>query len=159
MSTSQDELFYSDLEREDDVGLVLRGQLHIEHQLIEIANAVLPYGKRCEWGKFAYRAKVELAHACGLSEDVRCVLLKLGNLRNVFAHNLNATISKQRALDLYNCQSDRLRTVLQDSHKLMTGGSVFSVTKIEPRDLVALIFLNMHSATKAAAVTLQGNAS
>ncbi|MGH9439417.1 MAG: hypothetical protein ACRD22_16380 [Terriglobia bacterium] len=159
MSTTQDELFYSDLEREDDVGLVLRGQLHIEHQLMAIANAVLPFADRCKWGKFAYRSKVELAYACGLPQDVRCVLLKLGNLRNEFAHDLNATISKQRALDLYNCQSERLRIVLQDTYKLMTGKPVFSLKSIEPRDLVTIIFLTMHSATKAAAATLEGNAS
>jgi hypothetical protein len=159
VSSSQDELLYRDLTREDDVGLVLRGLLHIEHQLIDIANAVLPLGERCEWDKFAYHLKVELAYSCGLPQDVRGALLKLGKLRNDFAHKLDAVISKQSALDLYNCLSARHRTALQDSYKVMVNEPVFSLGKIEPRDLVTLIFLNMHSATKAAALALQRSAS
>ena len=82
MNSPQDELLYRDLTREDDVGLVLRGLLHIEYQLIEIANAVLPFGERCAWGKFPYQVKVEFAFACGLPREVRSVLLKLGNARD-----------------------------------------------------------------------------
>ena len=33
--------FIADLQREDDVGLVLRGHLHIEHQLIELISVLL----------------------------------------------------------------------------------------------------------------------
>lgn len=159
MTSPQDELLYRDLTREDDVGLVLRGLLHIEYQLIEIANAVLPFGTRAEWGKFTYHLKVELAYACGLPQEVRSMLLKLGKLRNDFAHKLDAIISKQSALDLYNGLSNKHRTVLQDSYKLMVNKSVFSLAEIEPRDLVTLIFLNMHSATKAAALALQRGVS
>ena len=159
MNSPQDELLYRDLTREDDVGLVLRGLLHIEYQLIEIANAVLPFGERCAWGKFPYQVKVEFAFACGLPREVRSVLLKLGKLRNDFAHKLDAAISKKSALDLYNCLSTKHRTVLQDSYKVMMSESVFSLDTIEPRDLVTLIFLNMHSATKAAALALQRGAS
>lgn len=159
MNSPQDELLYRDLMREDDVGLVLRGLLHIEHQLIDIANAALPFGERCEWGKFAYHLKVELAYSCGLPLEVRSTLLKLGKLRNDFAHKLDAVITKQSALDLYNSLSAKHRTILQDSYKVMMSGPVSSLGKIEPRDLVTLIFLNMHSATKAAALTLQRSAS
>ena len=158
MSASQDQLLYQDLTREDDVGLVLRGQLHIEHQLMAVAEAILPFGERCDWGKFTYRSKVELAYACGLPQDVRSILLKLGNLRNDFAHKLDAAISRQRALDLYNGLSDRHRTVLQESYKLMLEKPQFVLGDIEPRDLVTLIFLNMHSATKAAVLALQDRA-
>ena len=159
MSSPQDERLYRDLTREDDVGLVLRGLLHIENQLIDIANATLPFGERCDWGKFTYHVKVELAYACGLPQEVRSTLLKLGKLRNDFAHKLDAAISKQNALDLYNCLPAKHRTVLQDSYKVMTSESVFSLDKIEPRDLVTLIFLNMHSATKAASLALRRSAS
>jgi hypothetical protein len=87
------------------------------------------------------------------------MLLKLGKLRSDFAHKLDAAISKQSALDLYNGLSNKHRAVLQDSYKAMVNKSVFSFAEIEPRDLVTLIFLNMHSATKAAAFASQRGAS
>jgi hypothetical protein len=49
--------FMEDLEREDDVGLVLRGHLHVEHQLIALASVLLPFAARCDWDKISYRAK------------------------------------------------------------------------------------------------------
>lgn len=57
-----DRQFRDDLQREDDVGLVLRGHLHVEHQLIELASVLLPFAARCDWGRISYRTKVEFAH-------------------------------------------------------------------------------------------------
>jgi hypothetical protein len=37
------------LQREDDIGLVIRGHLHVERQLIELASSILPFAARCDW--------------------------------------------------------------------------------------------------------------
>lgn len=87
----------ADLQREDDVGLVLRGHLHVEHQLIELASVFLPFAARCDWGNISYRAKVEFAYACALPEDLKELLERLGSIRNGFAHTLNASLSKLSA--------------------------------------------------------------
>lgn len=155
MRSPNEQQLYQDLTREDDVGLVLRGHLHIEHQLMEIARTVLPFGDRCDWGVFSYRTKVEIAYACGLPQDARDVLLKLGALRNNFAHRLDASITQKRALDLYNSLSNRHREGLQESYKVMMEKPAFSPASLEPRDLVTLVLLNMHSVTKAAVLALQ----
>ncbi|MEL1263949.1 hypothetical protein AAD027_06110 [Pseudoxanthomonas putridarboris] len=131
--------------------------MHIEHQLMEIAGAVLPFADRCDWQKFSYRTKVELAYACGLPKDTRDVLIKLGTLRNEFAHKLDASISRQRALDLYNSLSDWHRTVLKESYKVMMDKQDFAPASLEPRDLVTLILLNMYSATRAEGLALRAN--
>ena len=153
MTSTDAQRFYKDLTREDDVGLVRRGHLHIEQQLMEIARAILPFGDRCDWGEFTYRAKVELAYACGLPKDTHDALLRIGKLRNDFAHKVDACIPKQRAMDLYNGLSDRHRIGAQESYKVMVGGPTFSPSNLEPRDLVTLVFLVIHSAIKAAALT------
>ncbi len=144
--------FIADLQREDDVGLVLRGHLHIEHQLIELASALLPVAERCDWGKISYRAKVELAYGCGLPEDLKGLLIRLGVMRNGltgFAHTL-ASLSKKSVLDLYNALSDRLRDGLKISYKAMGLGELASPSSIEPRDLLTLVYLNALQALKAA---------
>lgn len=81
-----DQKFMADLQREDDIGLVLRGHSHVEHQLIELASAFLPFGARCDWGNISYRAKVEFAYGCALPEDLKDLLERLGAIRNGFAH-------------------------------------------------------------------------
>jgi hypothetical protein len=142
--------FIADLQREDDVGLVLRGHLHIEHQLIELASALLPVAERCDWGKISYRAKVELAYGCGLPKDLKEPLERLGSVRNGFAHTLNVSLSKQSVLDLYNSLSVRLQDGLKVSYRAMGLGELASPSSIEPRDLLTLVYLNALQAIKAA---------
>jgi hypothetical protein len=152
MTDVTDTQFFADLQREDDVGLVLRGHLHIEHQLVVLMSAFLPAAAKCKWGKVSYRAKVELAYGCGLPADVKACLESLGSLRNDFAHTLTATVSRQSVLELYNALSDRLRKGLITSYEAMGLGAMAKPSSLEPRDLLALIFLSARQATKAAAI-------
>jgi len=153
-----DKQFFNDQLREDDVGLVLRGHLHIEHQLIELVSALLPFSHRCNWGRTSYPAKVELALACGLPEDMKGVLEKLGTLRNDFAHTLSATISKASVLDLYNGLPERLHKGLNEMYTGIGKGKLSKPSSLGPRDLLTLIFLSARQATKAAVVALRSNA-
>lgn len=145
----------ADLQREDDVGLVLRGHLHVEHQLIELASMHLPFAGRCDWGRISYRAKVELAHGCGLPEDLQKLLIRLGALRNRFAHVLDVSLSTQSVLELYNVLSERLRDGLRFSYEAMGLGAFEGPSNIDPHELLALIFLTARQATKAAAQALR----
>ena len=153
MADSESSL-YNDLARQDDVGLVLRGHLHIERELVHLVSAFLPFHARCDWSKLSYRAKVELAHACGLPLDVKNLLEKVGTLRNDFAHKLSAFISKESALDLYNSLSPRHRAGLKDSYKVMFGKALSKPAALPPHDLLTLVLLTAHSATLAAALAL-----
>jgi hypothetical protein len=148
---------YDDLTREDDVGLVLLGHLHIEHELVELFCAALPLGGRCDWSKVPYRAKVELAYACGLPIDVKQLLEKIGSLRNDFVHNLGAQISKSRALDLYNSLSQRHRAGLKASYNVMFKEPLLKPASLLPHDLVTHVILTAHSATRAAVQALRAN--
>ena len=150
-----DKQFADDLRREDDVGLVLRGHLHVEHQLMELASMFLPFADRCDWGRFSFRSKVELAYACGMPGDLKDLLERLGTLRNDFAHKLGASLSQRATLDLYNSLSKRLGDGLRGSYQAMGKGALSSPSSLEPRDLLILIFLTARQATKAAVVRLQ----
>ncbi len=150
-----DEQFSDDLQREDDVGLVLRGHLHIEHQLVDMLSEFLPFADRADWGMVSYRAKVELAYAAGLPEDLKKLLEKIGTLRNTFAHTLSSSITKQVALNLYNSLSEFYRQGLKESYKAMGIGELTSPSSLEPRDLVTLVFINARQAIKAAVFVLR----
>src|SRR5690242_18238580 len=131
--------FLSDLQREDDVGLVLLGHLHIEHQLIELISCVLPFPERCGWGKLSYSNKVSLAHACGLSERLKSTLGRIGKLRNDFAHNLGASLAKDNVLALYNGLPTLYQNGVKDTYRVMGLGELTSPAKLPPRDLLILI--------------------
>lgn len=147
--------FISDLLREDDVGLVLRGHLHVEQQLIELISTLLPFAERCDWAKVSYRAKVQVAYGCGLPADLKDLLERLGAIRNEFSHSLTASITKQSALDLYNSLSPRIRDVLKGSYQSMGKGVLDAPSSIDPRDLLILIFLNAQRGTMAGAMALR----
>ncbi len=154
-----DQQFLDDLMREDDVGLILRGHLHAEHQLVELLTAVLPMGDRCDWSKISFFAKVESAYGCGLPLDVKDLLAKIGTLRNNFAHRLDAEITKKEVLALYNGLSARHRNVLKGSYKKMNGAEFPKPASLDPRDLLIIVLMCARQATKAAVTHLTTNVS
>lgn len=151
-----DQQFSDDLMREDDVGLVLRGHLHIEHQLMELISIALPFKERCDWSRIGYRGKIELALSCGLREDMRQPLKSIGSLRNNFAHDLGANIEKKKVMDIYNGLSERLRKGVKVSYAATGRQGTFKPSQLVEKDLLVLLFVNFRQAIRAAILTLQG---
>lgn len=151
-----DSKFIQDLQREDDVGLVLLGHIHIEHQLIELISEVLPFPERCDWQKINYATKVAFAHSCGLPERLRDPLVKIGKLRNDFAHRLDAALSMEGVMALYNGLSELDREAVKTSYQSMGRGNFPGPSKLLARDLLVLILLNVRQAAKAGVLTLRG---
>jgi hypothetical protein len=150
--TNTDARFFADLQREDDVGLILLGHIHIEHQLIELISLALPFPERCDWGKINYATKVSFAHACGLPERLKSPLQKIGRLRNDFAHNLDAALSKDGVLSLYNGLPDLNQAAIKSSCAAMGLGTLSSPSSLSSRDLLILIILSIRQAIKAAVI-------
>ena len=144
----------TDLTREDDVGMIVKGHIHIEYQLQQLACRVLPFPERCDWNKIGYRQTVELALACGLPDDMRGTLNALGSLRNTFAHRLDAALEKQRVMDLYNGLSDRLREGLKVAYAATGAKAEFRPVALSGKDLLILIFLSARQAIKAGILAL-----
>jgi hypothetical protein len=150
-----DSQFIADLQREDDLGLVVRGHLHIEHQLIELAAARLPFASRIDWNEISFRAKLEIAYACGLPEDRKKLISSLNSLRNKFAHRLDATIHKADVVGIYNALSSNIRETIKGAHQKMGLGAFPGPASLEPRDLLIHLFISARQATKAAADSLR----
>lgn len=150
-----DDQFISDLQREDDLGLVVRGHLHIEHQLVEVSSARLPFASRIDWSEISFRAKVEIAYACGLPEDRKSLILKLNKLRNEVAHRLSASIDRHEVVDIYNSLSDEIRLTIKGMHSHMGLGTFPGPAALESRDLLIYLFISARQATKAAADKLR----
>ena len=149
METLKQKLF-TDLKREDDVGLVIRGHLHVENQLIDFISNTLLHSEKCDWEKIGYSGKVELVFVCGLFDGMWVILEKLGELRNDFANNLNAIIDPKWVLNTYNGLSAQLKKDLEKSYKTMDLGRLSQQATLDTRDLLVLIFLSVRQAVNAA---------
>lgn len=142
--------FANDIAKEDDVGMVLRGHLHIELQLKEFISLFLPFVERCDWKKINYRQKIEFALSCGLPEDMRTPLEKIGGLRNAFAHQLNADIQKKTGIDIYNSVSTRHKNTIELCYKELGRKEPFMLNQLDDKEILQLLLVAIHSAIIAA---------
>ena len=141
--------FYQDLAREDDLGLVVKAHLHIEHQLLEFISLHLPYKERCDWSRIGYAAKVDLALALGLPDTLRKPLVAIGTLRNEFAHNLSYSQASVDAVALYNGLPALLHSGVKESYRLVKGVDL-KPRKVSNRDLLVILLINIRQAVRAA---------
>lgn len=146
--------FLADVNRDDDVGFVLRSHLHIEHALVELLQHVLPEPSACEWSMVGYRAKVEIGAGLGLGEDVKTLLLKIGSLRNDFAHDLTVSISKERAVKMYNALSPRIQGIARGTYELRGSGRFKGPASLDPRELVEILIGVAWTAVKAKTIVM-----
>lgn len=95
--------FISHIQSENHLEKVLFSHLHIESFL----NSILENGaynhSKLELDKMTYAKKVKLAVADGLIDiDIEQALLKLGAVRNRFAHNLDVKLEEKDQRDFIN---------------------------------------------------------
>lgn len=94
--------FYQDLQREDMLGVVIRGAIHIENQLNGIIEENLVAPSELKDMRLGYADRISLAVALGVSADFKPPLKALGTIRNNFAHRLDIEISDAQAKGLYD---------------------------------------------------------
>ena len=88
-----DKSFYEALDNEDDLGVVIRAHIHVESTIIKFINERLTDLKSL--GKLSYSQRVELACELGLNVEMKKPLKILGEIRNSFAHKINAQLNQQ----------------------------------------------------------------
>lgn len=87
--------------KEDDLGLVIRGHIHVENELIEFIKIRLFPPNVVDALGLGYEEKCKIAKVLGMPKALQAPLSYAGNLRNRFPHNLGVTIGKQEA-DSFN---------------------------------------------------------
>jgi hypothetical protein len=157
VSSDADQQFFEDLNREDDLGLVVKAHLHIEHQLAEFIQVSMPSPDRCDWTRVGFAAKLEIALGLGLPEHLRKPLEAVGKLRNSFAHNLRYSQAQVDAVALYNGLPARLHTGVKETYRALRGADL-KPSKLSNRDLLVIMLLNLRQAVQAEVVRARGAA-
>ncbi len=157
MSSDADKLFFDDLTREDDLGLVVKAHLHIEYQLAEFIQLSMPSPEKCDWARVGFAAKLEVALGLGLPDQLRKPLEAIGKLRNSFAHNLSYSQAQVDAVALYNGLPARLHAGVKETYRRIRG-SELKPSKLSNRDLLVIMLLNLRQAIQAEVQRARGGA-
>lgn len=147
-----DSRFAEALQGEDELGVVVRGHIHIESKLNTYIATVVPHPK--ELPNLRYYQKIELACAMGLSLVHAPLLKAVGDVRNAFAHNPEAQITSQSAAKLRGVFSaihreaaDVVVDALRKSGAELSGRTFGSLS---PRDQFTVVAIQLNGMLDAA---------
>lgn len=113
-----DEEFYEALSSEDDLGMVIRAHIHIEHWLDRFLLSAMPYYSKYEKDiKANYETKVFLCLSVGLTPELKAPLKSIGKIRNKFAHEPSYKLDKSDADNFYSVLSGVHKQHLKSAYK------------------------------------------
>jgi hypothetical protein len=142
--------FFAALDGEDDLGVVLRAHIHIEHELKEYILTAIPKPKYVKFADYEYNGVVMLALALGLSDELKAPLVAIGSLRNSFAHRLEMKLSKHDANNLYSTLSADIKSSVQIGYASILKKPQWahlpkSMKQLPPKQLWATYLLDVRS--------------
>ncbi len=107
------EKLITDLNSEDDVGLLLRGHLYIERELVRLLEFHLKHPDLFDTESINFPKKIYLAGAMGiLTTDEIKPYMVLNKLRNQLAHNLDSQIMEKDIRGLVEALNERQLTMM-----------------------------------------------
>lgn len=112
MTDTQEPDWQEALLSEDDIGKVVRTHLYMESLVNEFLSEFVPCASHLEPMRLDYFGKVQLALAIGLPDGLKGILLKIGNLRNAFAHRPRQLLDKNNMKNFFDSFSPEQKTVM-----------------------------------------------
>ena len=151
--------FDKDLQGEDDLGVVIRAHIHIEQQLNTCINELIPFPKALKPMELDFSQRVHLLVALGLKEEFKRPLLALGNLRNEFAHRLDAALTEGRVKSFYDTfgghEKDGIHQSLDRTRKRLGMGAKSKMKHQPPKDRFILYAISLHAALLVALMEIR----
>src|SRR4051794_34636526 len=130
--------FYSALQNEDDLGMVVRAHIHIEHEVRSFIKAAAPAPQHLKFCEMDFDATVRLATVLGLHAEYQRPLMHLGSLRNKFSHRLDMKIGDEEANNFYEALGPDAKQAAQHSfaqiQKDEPGKHPNNFRKLPPKD-------------------------
>ena len=156
----RNEAFFQALDGEDDLGMIIRAHIHVEHELREFIVAAAPQPAELKLSDYDYASTLKLALALGLKPSLKAGLTSLGTLRNKFAHRLEMKLTEQEARQIYSTLSSEYKADARQAWaatllKRPNTGRPKDMLKTTPKDLIAVCILMLHSGVILEHVTLR----
>src|ERR1700676_1817672 len=103
------------LSKEDPLGVVIRGHLFVESQLIQLLEEALPDPGAIDLSRLNFPTKVDLAVALKLFSELRKRgYLALNKLRNHLAHNIDVELRESDERRLLQALTEEQKKLAQD---------------------------------------------
>lgn len=143
------EAFFEALNRDDELGCVVRAHLHIEYLVDKLLAHHFPEPSAIARLHLDYADKVIVLEAFGYLPNLTKPLSAIGSLRNDFAHKLDYGLTKDRMDGLYNTFDSEGKQIIQESYQRTRKNSEESVPRkmgqLSPKDRFAMYAVNIHS--------------
>ena len=153
MNSSKPQLdseFLADLQRQDEIGAVIRGHIHVETKVNELIEKLLPFPDDKSLRNLDYASRVNLVTMLGLPPRFKPPLQVIGKLRNDFAHRPSRQLTKSDANNYYKSFASEERKMINDMYnttKHQIGKTPSDrFTQLNPKDQFILCTINLHSA-------------
>lgn len=150
------------LSGEDELGAVLRAQIHIEALLLQLIGVLVKDEKYLRKLNLEFSQYVDLAVALGLGPEHAMGLRAFGNLRNDFAHKLDSQLSKSRINSLYESLSTPDKEVVQTAYRktnTQLGVSPPKFKDLTPKERFVLIAVALRGMLQVALLEVQRSRS
>lgn len=130
--------------------MVIKSAIVIESEIEELFNRAFLDVKRIHKMELRYEQKIELALALGVHERFGPPLRNLAKVRNVFAHQADASFSLTYANDFYFALDKIDRRVVQENYRLMEGKRGVVFDDLPPEEKFVLVVVTLRAAIKVA---------
>ena len=117
--------FIDALNSEDDLGMVVRAHIHIEHELRDFVTSAAPRPDQVKFPNFD--GTLRLALVLGLDARLKPALNAVGKLRNKFSHRLGMKLGSQEVNDLFATLSPQHKKMMQEIYKKQGGNNIQAV--------------------------------
>ena len=149
-----DQAFYEHLIAEDELGMVVRAHIHIEASIRDFLRQVVPHPDLLP--RLTYEARLRVACALGMNADHFQALKALGDIRNSFGHNLEASLTDAIVNDLFARLPEYAKEGTIGAYGQMIGDDASAHSKFQKlsaRDKFVLIAVSLkmfavHAAAK-----------
>jgi hypothetical protein len=116
------DLIFSALKNEDPLGVVIRGHLYVESQLIQLLEEALPDPGAIDLTRLNFPTKLDLAVALKvIKETEKRGYAGLNSLRNHLAHNIDVELRESDEKRLYQALSESQKEAASKLSKEISG--------------------------------------
>lgn len=134
------------LSGEDDLGMVVRAHIVIEHELEEFVRLAAPEPSQVKFSEMDFDGKVRLALVLGLNPELKPALNATGSLRNKFSHRLEMKLGEPEANNLFATLTPDSRKATQKLYaQFITQGQVRKLQEATLQDRVQMFFIMIFS--------------
>jgi hypothetical protein len=134
------------LGNEDELGIVVRAHIHIEHELREFVTLAAPNPEALKFSEMDFEGTVRLALVLGLDPELKPPLNAAGSLRNKFSHRLEMKLGEQEVNNLFAALTpDKKKTMQQTYNTIMEKRHGRKLHDAPVRDRIEMFFIMLFS--------------